>query len=202
MCSRDSDCTKFNKDGKVFQCSKRFIDNRGRCAPKELVDWVGGDCNIYPQAQRPCKLGLQCSMDAKGINDVPGSGYCAYPFDEGNTDIPYAICADSREVFNYNTLNTYLKESDVHTIDITQTKCMKKSRFNQSQIGTQGMCEPGQMQIAYERTNCAQGSRRAYCAPTDKKNKPGGYKWFPASQAQIFNESEIEKNLRERRDNL
>lgn len=67
-----------------------------------------------------------------------------------------------------------------------QSGCKKKSGFGEELLGLQGKCNEGDTMIAYDGSNCADGSRRAYCkrgdvkdgtwryVTTDKCELPGG----------------------------
>jgi hypothetical protein len=179
-CTSDADC----KDGQ--KCAEESGFETGMCASENLVRQVGTYCNTIQSRNMMCPLGLQCNP-LLTTGAAPGEGYCIYPFNSDTGDIPYAVCLGSREMFNYTPHRTRLQESARGGYDlVVQTKCMKKSRFDDSDLGKKVHCPEGYIDIAYDRSNCALGARRAFCAKEDEKDRDGtGYKVFKQDEVEI-----------------
>lgn len=179
-CRDSSECN----DGQVCAVERGF--ETGMCVSESLYRQTGKYCNTIESRNRPCPLGLVCNPDpTRGT--IPGTGTCVYPYNSDTGDIPYAVCLGSREIFNFTPHRTRLQENARGGYDlVVQTKCMKKSRFDDDDLGTKVHCPDRYIDIAYDRSNCALGSRRAYCAKEDEQDREGtGYKVFGQDEVEI-----------------
>ena len=184
ICNTPDDCKEIGED---LTCLKEYGSEirDGRCVSSSTIPYIGATCtsregSIYSDYK--CESGTFCDL---GEDDRPDWGRCRFGFSEAYGEIPHAICLGSREVFKYSPYNQILEQDDTPELDIIQTGCYKKSRFDYDNLGTKDRCPDGYIDIDYERSNCALGSRRAYCVKEDQEDAIGGYKLFNQDEVEI-----------------
>lgn len=183
-CRNDGDCNDNER------CARESGYDTGMCTTSSLMNRVGARCSTiqaFP-TDPTCPTGLDCVGTEKP--EWIGEGICRYPFSSDTGDVPYAVCLGSRELFYHTPHRQRLQEVRMDNSDLTrQTKCMRDSRFDSSKLGTRVHCPAGYIDIAYDKSNCAQGieaARRAYCVKESEMDKPGtGYKVFQADEVEI-----------------
>lgn len=180
ICNTPDDCNDIGENEGDFVCIKDYGSEirDGRCVSSSTVPYIGATCTsregpTYKDFK--CGVGTYCDL---GEDHRPEWGKCKFGFSESYGDIPNAICLGSREVYKYNPYNEILEQDDDTDLEMIQTGCALKRRFDYDNIGKRDRCPDGYIDIAYDRSNCALGARRAYCVREDQKDVPGGYKLF------------------------